>query len=137
LPSEQAHAAFPGYSKRPSDINVPASQRSFTVSAGWLDGRFTMGVGWGIVLAATGLRQGDLVRLVRTGDASFDLAAVGANAAGQDAEQVASDEEGGAHTGGRTYCLLHCEPASQRAQRLAVLFRNCHTAHDREWLGCV
>ena len=95
LPSRQAHAAFPGYSKVASDVSVPALRRSFTVSLGWSgsEARFVLGAGWAALVAAAGLQDGDRVRLSRTGDASFKLD-TGLDAAGMAEQEAAADPQG-------------------------------------------
>ena len=98
LPSQQARAAFPNYGRQPSEVSVPALQRSFTVSAGWSSDRFRLGPGWPLLVAATALQPGDRVRLARTGNASFVLVDLGANAVGQSARQAAADNRQGALT---------------------------------------
>ena len=96
LSAQQARAAFPGYNKKLSEVSVPALRRSFTVIAGWKSDRFRLGDGWPALLAATSLRPGHRVRLDRTGEASFELVKLGANAVDQGAGQVEADDRQGA-----------------------------------------
>ncbi len=147
--SLQARAAFPGYCKQPSSVSVPALQRSFSVNVGWSSGRFMLGMGWGLLISAAGLRPGDRVQLSKTGTASFELVKLVAAAAGQDAEQVA-DERPGALTWGCVLCLLHCgrlcliakEPLLYYTRayvtvmeiitmQLNRLYVRCYIAHDQ------
>ena len=109
LPKRQAQAAFPGYSKKDSDVSVPALQRRFTVSMGWggSEGRFVLGAGWTELVAAAGLRDGDCVRVSRTGVASFQLE-TGPDLADA-AEEEAANESQGAHAeglGGMPCCAV-------------------------------
>ncbi len=106
LVKRQAQAAFPGYSKQDSDVNVPALRRSFPVSMGWggSDNRFMLGVGWTELAAAAELQNGDHVRLSRTGDASFQLD-TGLDAVDM-AEQDSADHPQGAQAA--RLGILHC-----------------------------
>ena len=81
LPTQQARAAFPDYGRKPSKVSVPALKRPFEVNLGFgSDNRFLLGAGWPVLQARAKLRHGDLLRLSRTGDATFKLE-LGLNAA--------------------------------------------------------
>ena len=140
LPTAQAQAAFKGYSKQPSDINVPTLRRKFTVSMGWAcDDRFALGLGWTQLMTEVGLRHGDRVRLSRTGDASFQLD-TGFHAAGMAGQDAAKDSQGAQLTGisrsglagGVRKWAVHEAPVG----RLHDFAINFYSAVEQGFMGC-